>query len=377
MTMHISETNCTGCLACENICPVSAISHTDNNDFIRPIINENVCVNCGKCLQVCPQSKEFEENKFFQKAYAVQHLDLSILAQSTSGGAFSSIADNILQQNGSIYGCVLENCTVRHIRVEKDYHRMRGSKYVQSDLGNTYLNIEKDIKEGRKVLFTGTPCQCAAVKSFLLAKKNPSDNLILVDFVCHGITSPLLFREYLLYYEQYSGKSIVDHLFRSKINGWTNHTEMNVLCDGTEDYASYESQLFKSIFHSHLGMNESCFKCKYASLKRVSDITLADFWGLNESHPELFDQRGVSFVLVNSAKGWSFFNSCKNIKKSIVSISDTKQPALCGPVNKPEKYECFWRDYRRKGFRYVVKKYYCGGKFHRAISDIYHRLFKR
>ena len=127
--MHISETNCTGCLACENICPVSAISHTDNNDFIRPVINENVCVNCGKCLQVCPQSKEFEENKFFQKAYAVQHLDLSILAQSTSGGAFSSIADSILQQNGSIYGCVLENCTVRHIRVENDYHRI--AQYIE------------------------------------------------------------------------------------------------------------------------------------------------------------------------------------------------------------------------------------------------------
>ena len=152
---------------------------------------------------------------------------------------------------------------------------------------------------------------------------------------------------------------------------------MNILSDGTKDYQSYESQLFKSIFHSHLGMNEGCFKCGYTSTNRISDITLADFWGVKKQHPDLFDESGVSFVLINSNKGQNVFDNCKNIEKQLVSITDTDQPSLHSPAAIPEKYNAFWADYRKKGFDYIVKKYYHGGTIYRAISEIYHKVLKR
>ena len=377
MNTHITDKNCIGCLACENICPRRAITHDISSGFIRPIIDEVVCVKCGLCSKVCPKDAVLEEGRFLQQAYAVKSTDISVLNDSTSGGAFSALADYVRSKNGIVYGCVLKNGKVQHIRAEKDYSSMRGSKYVQSDLGNTHTCIAEDLLNNKNVLFTGTPCQCTSVKNFLSVKNIETKNLVLVDFVCHGTTSPALFSEYISYYEKKTDKKIDNHLFRAKINGWTTHTEMNILSDGTKDYQSYESQLFKSIFHSHFGMNEGCFECKFASTNRVSDVTLADFWGIKKTHPDLFDESGVSFVLINSNKGQNVFECCKDINKKLVSVTDTDQPSLYKPVVMPKEYNVFWRDYQKKGFYYIVKKYYRGGRIYRALSDTYHRLIKR
>lgn len=376
MNTHVTDKNCIGCLACENICPHSAIIHDISSGFIRPIIDVVACVNCGLCLKVCPKDTVLGAKKFMQQAYAVKHTDTSVLNNSTSGGAFSALADYIISENGIVYGCVFENGKVQHIRAEKNYSSMRGSKYVQSDLKRNHIDVAKDLENGRPVLFTGTPCQCASVINFLSLKKIETTNLVLVDFVCHGTTSPVLFGEYISYCEKKNNKKIDNHLFRSKINGWTSHTEMNILSDGTKDYQSYESQLFKSIFHSHYGMNEGCFDCKFTSTNRVSDITLADFWGIKKSHSDLFDENGVSFVLINSNKGQNVFDNCPNIDKQLVSITDTDQPSLYKPAVMPEEYNAFWKDYRKKGFDYIVKKYYHGGSIHRILSYIYHKLLK-
>ena len=377
MNTHVTEKNCIGCLACENICPQKAITHGIGSGFIRPIIDESTCVNCGLCLKVCPKSTALGKSLFLQQAYAVKHTDINVLRSSTSGGAFSAIADYIIRENGTVYGCVLIDGMVQHIRTENEYGSMRGSKYVQSDLKNIYSEIAHDLANRRKVLFTGTPCQCESVKKYLTLKKIQSADLILVDFICHGTTSPALFGDYISYYEKKKSKEITDHLFRSKINGWTKHTEMNILSDGTKDYRSYESQLFKSIFYSHLGMNEGCFECKYTSTNRISDITLADFWGVKKQHPDLFDENGVSFVLINSNKGQNVFEHCKNIEKQLVSITDTDQPSLHSPAVIPQKYNAFWADYHKKGFNYIVKKYYRGGTIYRTMSEIYHKVLKR
>ena len=377
MNTHITKDRCTGCLACENICPRGAISHDLASGFIRPAVNEAACVNCGLCLRVCPKDRTPEERAFLQQAYAVKHPDVSVLRQSTSGGAFSAIADCVLKEKGVIYGCVLENGSVQHVRTEGEYQRMRGSKYVQSNPEKVYADLALDLVNGKEVLFTGAPCQCAGVKNFLSAKNIATENLILVDFVCHGVTSPALFRDYLAYCEKKTGKKIGDHLFRSKVNGWTKHTEMNVFSDGTADCQSYESQLYKSVFHSRYGMNECCFDCRFASTVRVSDITLADFWGVNKSRPELFDPNGVSFVLINSGVGQRVMDRCDHLEKHPVSVADTEQPSLRHPAEKPPKYNRFWRDYRGKGFYRVVRKYYRGGKLYRALSGAYHRLLRR
>lgn len=146
--------------------------------------------------------------------------------------------------------------------------------------------------------------------------------------------------------------------------------------DGQIDAVSYEAQLFKSIFYSHIAMNEACFSCPYTTLYRPSDITMADFWGVKKSHPELFDESGVSFVLINTEKGKDFFDSLQNIEIHSVSPQDADQPMLKRPTQKPEKYESFWQDYEKRGFEYVVKKYYHGGRMYRLMSKIYRTIIK-
>ena len=374
MTKHITSDKCVGCLACENICPVGAISHDVSTGFIRPVVDESICINCGLCLKACPKDSSPEKSGFLQHAYAVKHKDLDVLAKSTSGGVFSSIADYILNNGGAIYGCAVVDKQVQHIRVECDYSSMRGSKYVQSNLKDAHKKIASDLKNGKNVLFTGTPCQCESVRKFLSASNIKAEKLLLVDFVCHGVSSPLLFEQYVSFCEERAGKTLSNHLFRTKFNGWVSHVEENIWTDGTKDHSTYESQLFKGIFHSLLGTNESCFECRFASLNRPSDITIADFWGIKDTHPELFDSNGVSFVMINSEKGEQAFADCQNIYKHDVAITDTKNPHLYAPVSKPQKYDRFWRDYHKKGFKHIVKKYYCGGKLYRFLSDTYHKL---
>ena len=174
MNTRVTEKNCIGCLACENICPQKAITHGTGSGFIRPIIDKSICVNCGLCLKVCPKNTVLEKSNFSQQAYAAKNTDINVLHNSTSGGVFSAVADYIIRENGTVYGCVLKDGTVQHIRTENEYCSMRGSKYVQSDLKNIYSEIAHDLSNGRKVLFTGTPCQCNSVKKYLTLKKyNP------------------------------------------------------------------------------------------------------------------------------------------------------------------------------------------------------------
>ena len=364
-------------MACEQICPLNAISRDLSTGFIRPVVDESACINCGKCLKVCPKERTPEQSEFLPHAYAVKHSDPDVLIKSTSGGVFSAIADSVLQKCGVVYGCVVKDKEIQHIRTECDYSAMRGSKYVQSNLNEIHKSIANDLANGRDVLFTGTPCQCESVRKFLFAANIKTEKLLLVDFICHGVTSPLLFNNYVSYCEKKTGKTLSNHLFRTKLNGWVSHVEENVWSDGTKDHSSYESQLFKGVFHSLLGTNESCFECKFATTNRPSDITIADFWGIKESRPELYDSNGVSFVMINSAKGEAAFADCQNIYKHEVSISDTKNPHLYTPAPKPQKYDRFWLDYHKKGFKHIVKKYYRGGKLYRLLSDTYHKLRDR
>lgn len=376
MNRHITDKCCVGCLGCKVICPKDAISDTVTSGFIKPKVNNGLCVDCGLCIKVCPKDSSIKNNSYSQRAYAVKHNNANILQKSTSGGAFSAFANYTISVGGVVYGCEIVAGKVQHMRTEYDFSGMCGSKYVQSALGKTFDNISKDLIMNKKVLFTGTPCQCAAIKNYLNIRKISTENLLLVDFICHGVTSPKLYADYIQYYEKRKKSKISNHIFRSKLRGWTKHTEVNYLTDGGIDWQSYESQLYKSIFHSHLGLNDACFECNFSSLNRVSDITMGDFWGVQKSHPELFDINGVSFVMINSNNGEKFFDSCSDIEKHSVSINDTEQPSLYHPAKKPKVYNQFWRDYEKKGFYYIVKKYYRGGRIYRTISDIYHILIR-
>lgn len=374
MIKHITENNCFGCFACESICPKSAIKIDSKTGFYKPDVDSSLCIECGLCLNICPKEQNEKNGIDNQVAYAIKHKEKSVLNESTSGGAFSSIANRVIEMNGVVYGCITSRNEVRHTRTESDYSEMRGSKYVQSNLSDIHNQIANDLKNGRMVLFTGTPCQCSSMKKFVKQKNLPEDMLLLVDFICHGTPSPKIFSDYISYCESKAEKNIKKHLFRPKINGWTKHTEANVLTDGTVDYQSYESQMYKSIFYSHLAMNETCFSCPFASVERVSDVTMADFWGVQKSHPEFFDNRGLSFALANTKKGRDFVLGCMDIDITEVSVDDVDQPQLHRPCSKPDGYEKFWSVYNKRGFSYVVKKYYHGGWLYRKLSDLYHKL---
>ena len=253
---------------------------------------------------------------------------------------------------------------------------MRGSKYVQSNIESVFSNIEAELKAGQQVLFSGTPCQCAAVKSYLSGKHINSDGLILIDIVCHGVCSPLVFKDYIEFCNSRSGSDVIEHIFRSKVNGWRNHTEENILANGEIDYKSFDSQLFKSFFHSHYTLRESCFHCPFATPQRVADITMADFWGLQQSIPTEYSPDGVSFLLANSDKGRMLIKSAESkMRVFSAQIDDTEQPQLHQPSKKPENVQRFWHEYE-KGFKYVAVKYFHAGKIRRFLTDTIKKIIK-
>lgn len=373
----ISSENCYGCSSCYSVCPHMAIEMRLNvHGFFQPHINPEKCTNCFLCTKVCPTGKEDNQKSKYSQCYGIKNIDVEQRKKSTSGGAFSLFAKNVVNHGGIVFGATFLDKKVQHIG-SQDINLFLGSKYVQSELNDSYKKVASNLKNSIYVMFVGTPCQCAGLKEYLNSLNVSTENLLLVDFICHGTPSPLLFKEYVKYVENHQHKDLKTHFFRTKYNGWKSHVEENIFADGTKDHDSYSSQLFKIIFYSHLGMKEKCFDCKFASQNRVGDVTLGDFWGIEKSHQDFFDNDGVSFVMINTSKGQDAFEKVKSDCEYIsVSIQDTEQPLLMQPVAKPSLYDRFWDDYNKKGFNYVVKKYFHGGILRRMLSVVYHKLAK-
>lgn len=375
----ISGDQCCGCGVCGAVCPCKAITmKSDERGFVSPYIDQNKCVNCGICSKVCviKQSSKLKNKEGY--ALGAYNLDEDVRYQSTSGGVFSALAKSTVDDGGVVFGVASVGNKIVHVQAN-DYlgiKVMRGSKYVQSNMDGLFVNLEEMLKKGQNVLFSGTPCQCAAVKSYCISRKLALENLTLVDFVCHGVCSPKVYEDYINYCCEQSNKTIVEHRFRDKVLGWSKHTEVNCFEDGEKDCESYDSQLFKSIFHSHNAIRESCFQCKFTSKNRVSDITLADFWGLKKNKAEYYDEKGISFLLINSQKG---DNCIKRLKNQLhifeASVEDTEQPQLHSPCIRPDTVDKFWDSYK-KGFQYTAKKIYHAGKIRRLFAKIYRSIFK-
>ena len=259
-------------------------------------------------------------------------------------------------------GAVLDNSlTVTHKMAETREHRdaMRGSKYVQSELGEIFKGIEENINKGRLVLFSGTPCQVAGLNAYLDVTSHPK--LITMDLVCHGTPSHLLFHEFIAYNEKKRGRRVINYIWRSKVKGGHMHTEEISFKDGYKDYESFLSQINKRVFYSHLTIRPSCYNCHFAKSERVADITLADYWGIEKFIPEFCDGEGISLVLVNSAKGEALLQeSEKFLELRESNLEDCRQRN--SHLNKPTPYppgrEKFWEDYFSCGYEYVLKKYF-------------------
>lgn len=360
---------CCGCGACMNVCPKEAISMVeDEYGFIYPKIDKTLCVECGACKKVCGYQSLPEKHKP-ERVYAMAAKDEDMLRQSASGGAFAVIAENILKDGGIVYGAALvqgnDKLSPKHIRIDavEDLVRLQGSKYVQSDMGMTYQQVRKDIQNGLKVLFSGTPCQIAGLQKFI---KKEDKNLVTIEIICHGVPNARLFNDYIKYMEQIrKTPKTVGFLFRDKSKG-QDMTSKFLYADGSCKIVSGKTTSYVSLFLKSLTYRSNCYSCPYSTPDRVADITVGDFWGFHEEYPkldkniQLSNGKGISCVLVNTELGKKVIESCKN--KFIVMDSEFNRVAQHNAqLQRPSKYsperESVLGSYKIEGYG-AVEKYY-------------------
>jgi len=322
------------------------------------LILEDKCVNCDICRIVCPNNNIRNDNRSADTVFAVKHKDDQIRLNSSSGGFFSAISDLIIEQSGIVYGARFDQkFHIVHSRAVNKKQRdcFRGSKYVQSDIGNAFINVKEDLKKGHLVLFTGAPCQVAGLNSYL---KKEYENLITCDFICHGVPSPGFWNDYIRHL-QLKYKSKLSHFsFRDKSRGWEKAFVKKKFSNGKVFLDSILTEPFGSLFCSNLILRESCYSCRYANTNRPSDITIGDFWAINKVDSSFNDGMGISQVLNNTKKGYYYFNLIKvNLSYCTFNIKVSLQPNLISPTERNRKSTQFWNDYNAHGIEYCLIKY--------------------
>ncbi len=317
----IDKKKCCGCNACGDVCSKGAIIfQTDIEGFWYPQVDPAKCVECGLCEKVCPiiNINRLKHNDLPKAdCYAAENKNISVIFSSTSGGIFSALAEATYRENGYVGGAVFnEDFSVKHIisNNREDLVRLRGSKYIQSDLSGFYKNVQTLLKQGEKVLVCGGPCQMAGLRSFL---GKDYDNLLIVDYICRGIGSPKVFHSYLQSFERKYGVKVVQARAKSKEFGWRNLTQKVVFANGKCAYESKEISVWTRNFNRDgLFHRPSCHDCQFKGMPRMADITIADFWGVEGLKlKNIVDKDlGISLVMVNSEKGKRYF---EQIKKKI------------------------------------------------------------
>lgn len=310
-----NKKECCGCTACFHICPINCIvMKEDEEGFLYPNIDKAKCIHCNKCKEVCP-NRNIENRNTRTQTFVGYYKDDEVRKQSSSGGIFSAIAEWILQQKGVVFGAAFdENFEVHHIAVEtkEELIKLRGSKYVQSRLENTFLEAKEYLEKKRKVLFTGTACQIAGLKNYLSAEY---ENLYTVDVLCHGAPSPKIWRMYLDDKKEQYQASINKVEFRNKDDGWKNYF-INIAFSNMERfYTHYYKDKFTRMFLDNLDLRPSCYSCVYKELPRISDITIGDSWGVENYMPDMDDDKGTSVILVHSSNGEKIF---QEIRKNLI-----------------------------------------------------------
>ena len=352
---NVDTRDCCGCGLCASICPTKAI-HIELNaeGFYRPVVDDKKCVHCGLCKKKCANNDTWGGLRTFQapSAYGLKHRSEAIRMQSRSGGAFTLLSDFILEHGGTVYGSAMDDSvSVKHIRATTKEERdsMRGAKYVQSPMFHLFNDIRTDVQSGKPVLFSGTPCQTAAVKK--CCEDLDCNQLYLVDILCHGVPSIAVYKDYLSYCQKQHNGTVDKFVFRNKQDyGWWEHVE-SFWIDGKR----YDSREFTDLFYQHVIIDRSCSYCKFKSTDRVSDFTMGDFWGIENAITDFDDNKGVSLLLINSEKGGVIFDKVKD--QAIVQevpLEMCIQNSMKRPYPEPVRRNEFWDTYRREGLAYVL-----------------------
>ena len=369
----VTKNQCCGCSACQDVCPKNAITMVEDKEgLLYPVIDENKCIDCGMCCNVCP-SINVKTKESLLKAYAAYNKNEKIRLKSSSGGIFTLIAEDILKKNGIVYGAAFdENFEVKHIRITNitELEKLRGSKYVQSNCNGIYSKCKRDLDSGMNVLFSGTPCQIEALKCYL---KKSYDNLFCIDIICHGVPSRLVWRKYLQYRVNFAKSKIEQIAFRLKNEGWKQFAVQFVFANGTAYCQNLHKDIFMRGFLKNLYLRPSCYACKFKTKERISDITLADFWGINNIYPDIDDDKGISLVIVHSIKGSNLFeklktnmfcievnidNAIKYNKSMIISVKNNiERNKFFSELLNYDYIETLIEKYSKDTFKEKLKKY--------------------
>lgn len=370
MIQITDKTNCCGCNACGDACTHKAITfQTDIEGFWYPVVDKEKCVDCGLCENVCPimNIKDLKKNDLPQSiCYAAEHKNLEVVFDSTSGGLFSALADIMYKEGGYVGGAVFnDDFSVRqYISNDKnDLPRLRSSKYLQSSLEGFFIQVRDLLRKGEKVLVCGSPCQMTAMRAFL---RKDYENLIIADYICRGINSPKVWRKYLDSFEERYGSKVVYCKAKSKEYGWRNLTQKVILADGRHIYETKDQSNFtKGYLQTGVYCRPSCYNCRFKGYPRISDITLADFWGIENYNKSLEKNLGTSLVMINSKKGEQYFEKVKQrihyVTMPFESIEKGNR-SLNLSVDPPKvDRKAFFEDLDRMSFLQIAEKYILKG----------------
>ena len=363
LTSYLTTNNpvqCYGCRACEQICPKRAISMIANYEgFLYPVVDATKCVDCSLCYKICPYDTNVQM-RVPLKSYALQYKDEERLMSSSSGAAFPAIADYVLSQGGYVSGCIFNaNMLAVHV-VTNDIatvEKMSGSKYVQSDVQGVYPEIKTLLDRDKLVLFSGTPCQVAGLIKYL---KKPYDNLLTIDLICHGVPSPFLLECYIKTYKE----RVLQLKFRDKeLNGWCSQGSIEIISDANKTKIRKTSPYSDSYYYYYYLQNSvsrmSCYKCRFSAKTRVADITIGDYWNVRDVLPGVNVDKGMSVVLVNTAKGEDILNTISpNIKLYETEIDDAVKSNgnLQKPCKMPEQRLYIYDKIKKYGYVQTAKQ---------------------
>lgn len=378
----VEKKRCTGCSACASICPKGAIKLVEDDEgFKHPVIDQDKCINCGLCKRTCPVLNT-NENSSLNKCYVAYNKNDKVKKTSSSGGIFDAIARVILKDNGIVIGASFnDEMKLKHIAIEKleDLEKLKGSKYLQSDLDNVFSYIKENISE-RKFLFVGTPCQVAGLYAYL---KKDYDNLVCIDLFCHGVPSPKLFSKYIKDLENNIDSKAIKYNFRDKKTGWDTYSNTVTFSSNKEISELQSNNSYMRLFLSDIALRESCYNCNFKIGNKYSDITLGDFWGVQKYYPEMYNKTGVSAIIINTEKGQQIFESISNnleYKECELEEIIDGNPSLKSSGKYPAKREKFFKDIDNLDIKELSKKYTNTSviaKFKNKLKKLIKKIIKR